>query len=95
VFQLQDQIVTHIVESLSLSLTAREHRRLKADMPASPSAYEFFLRGNQLVLLGGVVSAENLSVAQELYNRCLEEDPRYAPSLGSAWEVPLADRQRR
>ena len=80
VFQLQDQIVAHIVESLSLSLTAREHRRLKADMPASPTAYEFFLRGNQLILLGGVASAENLSVARELYNRCLEEDPRYAPA---------------
>jgi serine/threonine protein kinase/tetratricopeptide (TPR) repeat protein len=80
VFQLQDQIVAHIVESLSLSLTAREHRRLKADVPTSPTAYEFFLRGNQLVLVGGVMSAENLSAARELYNRCLEGDPRYAPA---------------
>lgn len=34
VFQLQDQIVDRIVESLSLSLTAREHRSLKTDVPA-------------------------------------------------------------
>jgi TolB-like protein/tetratricopeptide (TPR) repeat protein len=80
VFQLQDQIVEHIVDSLSLSLTAREHRKLKTDVPASPTAYEFFLRGNQLVLLQGVWSAEHLQVARDLYGRCVEEDPRYAPA---------------
>jgi TolB-like protein len=80
VFQLQDEIVEHIVESLSLSLTAHEHQRLKTDVPASPTAYEFFLRGNQLVLLHGIASAESLSVARDLYNRCLAADPKYAPA---------------
>jgi TolB-like protein/predicted Ser/Thr protein kinase/tetratricopeptide (TPR) repeat protein len=79
VFQLQDQIVDRIVESLSLSLTAREHRSLKTDVPASPTAYEFFLRGNQLILAHGVTSAEHLYVAREFYERCVQEDPRYAP----------------
>jgi hypothetical protein len=40
VLQLQDEIVRRIVESLSLPLTAREHRRPSHDVPASPSAYE-------------------------------------------------------
>ena len=79
VFQLQDRMVDLIVESLSLSLTAREHRSLKIDVPASLTAYEFFLRGNQLILTGGVTSAEHLHVAREFYERCLQEDPRYAP----------------
>ena len=79
IFQLQDQIVDCIVESLSLSLTAREHRRLKLDVPASPSAYEFFLRGNQLILSQGVTNAEHLEIAREFYERCLQEDPRFAP----------------
>jgi TolB-like protein/tetratricopeptide (TPR) repeat protein len=79
VFQLQDQIVDRIVESLSLSLTAREHRSLKADVPASPTAYEFFLRGNQLILTQGVTSVEHLHVAREFYERCMQADPRYAP----------------
>jgi len=79
VFQLQDHIVDRIVESLSLSLTAREHRSLKIDVPASPTAYEFFLRGNQLILTTGVTSAEHLHVAREFYERCLQVDPRYAP----------------
>ena len=79
VFQLQDQLVDLIVSSLSLSLTAREHRTLKVDVPASPTAYEFFLRGNQLILTQGVTNAEHLNVAREFYERCLDEDPRYAP----------------
>ena len=79
VFQLQDQLVDFIVSSLSLSLTAREHRTLKVDVPASPTAYQFFLRGNQLILTQGVTNAEHLQVAKEFYERCLEEDPRYAP----------------
>jgi serine/threonine protein kinase len=79
VFQLQDQMVDLIVSALSLSLTAREHRTLKIDVPASPTAYEFFLRGNQLILTQGVTNAEHLRVAREFYERCLEEDPRYAP----------------
>jgi serine/threonine-protein kinase len=79
VFQLQDQIVDRIVESLSLSLTAREHRSLKFDVPASPTAYEYFLRGNQLILTTGVTSAEHLHLARDFYERCLQADPRYAP----------------
>jgi serine/threonine protein kinase/tetratricopeptide (TPR) repeat protein len=79
VFQLQDQLVDLIVASLSLSLTAREHRTLKIDVPASPTAYEFFLRGNQLILTQGVTNAEHLNVAREFYERCLDEDPGYAP----------------
>jgi serine/threonine protein kinase len=38
IFQLQDDLVNRIVESLSLPLTAREHRRLKHDVPTSPTA---------------------------------------------------------
>jgi len=80
IFQLQDQMVDLIVSSLSLSLTAREHTNLKIDVPASPAAYEFFLRGNQRILTHGVTSAEHLHVAREFYERCLDEDPRYAPA---------------
>ncbi len=79
VFQLQDQIVDRIVEALSLSLTAREQRSLKTDMPSSPSAYEFFLRGNQLILTQGMTNAEYLHVARELYEQCVQSDPRYSP----------------
>jgi DNA-binding winged helix-turn-helix (wHTH) protein/TolB-like protein/tetratricopeptide (TPR) repeat protein len=78
-FQLQDHLVERIVESLALSLTVREHRLLKKDVPASPAAYEFYLRGNELSRRG-LAGAETLGVARDLYVRGLEEDPGYAPA---------------
>jgi DNA-binding winged helix-turn-helix (wHTH) protein/tetratricopeptide (TPR) repeat protein len=74
-FQLQDDLCHRIVESLSLPLTKREHRMLKRDVPSSARAYEFFLRGNQLSY-----DAKQWTVARDLYVRCVEEDPRYAPA---------------
>jgi serine/threonine protein kinase/tetratricopeptide (TPR) repeat protein len=75
IFQLQDDLVNRIVESLSLPLTAREHRRLKHDVPASPTAYEYYLRGNLLYH-----DWPKMSVARDLYVRSVEEDPQYAPA---------------
>ncbi len=75
IFQLQDDLCHRIVESLSLPLTNREHRMLKRDVPSSARAYEFFLRGNQLSY-----EAKQWTVARDLYLRCVEEDPRYAPA---------------
>jgi serine/threonine protein kinase len=75
IFQLQDDLVNRIVESLSLPLTAREHRRLKHDVPNSPTAYEYYLRGNLLYY-----DWAKMSVARDLYLRCVEEDPQFAPA---------------
>ena len=48
VFTLQDDIARQTAESLSLPLTAREHRLLQHDVPTSARAYELYLRANQL-----------------------------------------------
>ena len=77
VFQLQDDIVKHIVESLSLQLTPRDQRN--RDVPASASAYELYLRGNQ-ILVRGLRGGQDLGVARDLYRRCLDEDPKFAPA---------------
>ena len=74
-FQVQDELVHRIVDSLSLPLTARERRMLRSDVPASKRAYEDFLRANQLSL-----DAKQWSVARDLYERSVEDDPRYAPA---------------
>jgi tetratricopeptide (TPR) repeat protein len=104
VFQLQDDLVQRIVESLSLPLTAREQRLLRQDVPASPTAYEFYLRANQLMRDVGLGASEPLLIARDLYLRCLEDDPRYAPAwarlarcyrlLGKFGEGPIEDLAR-
>jgi TolB-like protein len=85
IFRLQDDLATRIVESLSLPLTAREHRILRHDVPANAKAYEFYLRANQLA---GTLSTPSL--ARDLYLQCLQEDPHYAPAwarLGRVYRV--------
>lgn len=75
IFELEDNLVRRIVEALALPLTAREHRMLAQDVPESARAYEFYLRGNQLALDSGT-----WTLARDLYLRCVEEAPRYAPA---------------
>jgi DNA-binding winged helix-turn-helix (wHTH) protein len=76
---LQDRLAAHIVESLSLSLTALDRARLASDVPRSPAAYEFFLRGNEIVGAHAIANAANLRVARELYRQSVEADTRFAP----------------
>jgi TolB-like protein len=73
-FRVQDELTQRIVDSLALPLTARERHGLKRDVPANAAAYEYFLRGNQLSH-----DSRQWSVARDLYVRCVEEDPQFAP----------------
>jgi serine/threonine protein kinase/tetratricopeptide (TPR) repeat protein len=90
VFQVQDDIVQRVVSALALPLTAREHRLLKHDVPANPTAYEFYLRGSQLIQQVGLESVEPMRIARDLFRRSVEEDPLYAPAwarLGRCYRV--------
>src|SRR5688572_5219306 len=80
VFQLQDDLVQRIVSSLSLPLTTGEQQLLKHDVPASPTAYEFYLRANDLRQQATLASLEGAQLARDLYLRSVEEDPQYAPA---------------
>jgi TolB-like protein len=77
IFQLQDELVDRIVQSLMLPLTARERRALKQDVPASAIAYELYLRANQLAAAGG---QHNMLRARDLYLRSVDADAKYAPA---------------
>jgi serine/threonine protein kinase/tetratricopeptide (TPR) repeat protein len=75
IFQVQDDLVRRIVDSLSTPLTAREHKRLKQQLPATARAYELYLRANQLSL-----DPNHWETARDLYERAVEEDAQYAPA---------------
>lgn len=75
VFRLQDELTECIVEALSLELTSREQRILRYDVPADPKAYEYYLRGNQFSH-----DSKQWGAARDLYLRCVETDPCYAPA---------------
>ena len=75
VFHIQDTLTKRIVESLQLPLSAGEKRSLARDVPASPTAYEFFLRANRMAEIGS-----DLAMARDFYLKSIEADPNYAPS---------------
>ncbi len=73
VFQLQDQIVRSIVESLVVPLSARDLKLLRHDVPANSTAYVHYLRANELAY-------DFDPTARDLYLKCVEEDPLFAPA---------------
>jgi DNA-binding winged helix-turn-helix (wHTH) protein/TolB-like protein/tetratricopeptide (TPR) repeat protein len=78
-FELHDRLVRGIVKSLSLSLTAREHGQLMHDVPSAAKVFEFYLRGNELSRRG-LAGFADLKAARDLYQRCVDIDPHYAPA---------------
>lgn len=75
IFQVQDELVNRIVDSLSVPLTSREREMVKRDVPTNPVAYEFYLRANQLAQ-----DVRQISAARALYERSVELDRQYAPA---------------
>jgi serine/threonine protein kinase len=75
IFQVQDEVTHRTVNALALPLTEREHRLLNRDVPASPRAYEFYLRATRQGH-----GPEDWIVARDLYRRAVDEDPAYAPA---------------
>jgi len=74
IFRLQDELTECLVEALSLQLTSQEQQILRHDVPANPKAYEYYLRGNQFSH-----DSKQWGAARDLYLRCVEADPCYAP----------------
>jgi TolB-like protein len=73
-FALQDDLTRRIVEALALPLSAT-HSARRRDVPANARAYEFYLRANEVSR-----GYDQLTVARDLYQRGLEEDPEFAPA---------------
>lgn len=75
IFRLQDELTECVVNTLELRLTSKEQHVLRRDVPASPNAYEYYLRGNQFSS-----DSKQWAAARDLYLRCVDADPCYAPA---------------
>jgi serine/threonine-protein kinase len=73
-FGLQDDIARRVSEALSLPLTAGVPWPTP-EAPHDARAYELYLRANELAR-----TYDGLPPARELYEQCLEIDPRFAPA---------------
>ena len=73
-FHLQDDIARRVSEALSVPLSG-EVAPPTPDAPHDARAYELYLRGNELAR-----TYDGLVRAREIYQQCLELDPRFAPA---------------
>jgi serine/threonine protein kinase/tetratricopeptide (TPR) repeat protein len=72
-FRLQDDIAARVVEALALPLTGVPPQT--PDTPHNARAYELYLRANELAR-----TYEGVEQARDLYERCLDLDPAFAPA---------------
>ena len=85
VFRLQDELAQGIVASLSRSLGGSAPAERPGETPTSARAYEYYLRANEVGR-----DLTQLTVARDLYLRCVAEDPGFAPAwarLGRAHRI--------
>jgi non-specific serine/threonine protein kinase len=73
-FRLQDDIARRVVEALSLPLTGSGALRTPK-APRNASAYELYLRANELAR-----TYDGLVRARDVYRQCLDLDSRFAPA---------------
>jgi serine/threonine protein kinase/tetratricopeptide (TPR) repeat protein len=73
-FHLQDDVAKRLVEALALPLGGTDATPTPP-APHSPRGYEMYLRANELARSYG-----QLVPARDLYERCLELDPAFAPA---------------
>jgi DNA-binding winged helix-turn-helix (wHTH) protein/TolB-like protein len=69
---VQDRVAQQIIEGLQLRLSPAESERLKLDVPRSPLAYEYYLRGVDLY------STSQFQLAREMLEKSVEIDASYA-----------------
>lgn len=72
-FRLQDDLTRRVTEALALPLGRQDASPIPT--PRDPRAYELYLRGNELAR-----RYHQLPQARDLYQRCLEIDPGFAPA---------------
>lgn len=68
---VHDNVAEQIVKRLQLNLTPGEAERIKPDAPVNPLAYEYYLRGVDLM------SSHNFPLAVKMLEKSTEIDPRY------------------
>jgi serine/threonine protein kinase/tetratricopeptide (TPR) repeat protein len=76
IFDLQSELVRQVVEVLGLKLTSGERHNLQRDTPASPAAYQQYLRANE-----AASRPDRIPEAIALYEACLRLDPGFAPAI--------------
>jgi len=76
IFAIQSEMATAIANALSAALSPEEVARLNERATQNTRAYDFYLSGNDY--FSRADQRSNVSLAVEMYERAVEEDPQFA-----------------
>src|SRR6516162_1903670 len=77
IFEVQDDVTRRIVDALKVTLSPAEKKRLADTKTPNLAAYDFLLRGREL-MLGKEKNRETFAQALTYFNKALERDPDYS-----------------
>jgi tetratricopeptide (TPR) repeat protein/KaiC/GvpD/RAD55 family RecA-like ATPase len=75
IFRLQDQIITTLIATLNLKISAVEAKKIETAQAATVEAYEYYAKGRQLFSQFGGASFDQ---AQQYFEKAIELDEGYA-----------------
>ena len=84
IFDLQNEVSQKIVDALKISLTESEREALAQKPTDDLRAYDFYMRGRELLYLKG---RRNTESAMRMFESALELDPRFASSYAGLAEA--------
>jgi TolB-like protein/tRNA A-37 threonylcarbamoyl transferase component Bud32/Tfp pilus assembly protein PilF len=95
VFEVQSRIAEQVAAELNLALRQPEREALAAKPTENLQAYDFYLRGNDLLTQAGSPTA--LNAAERMYVQATELDPGFALAFARLarariWEFHFSDR---
>ena len=94
IFEVQDDVTRRIVDALKVTLSPAENARLTAGGTSSLDAYDYVLRGREL-LLGKTKNRETFEQSTRLFMRALELDPNYPKAYAALSMAYNLDYQNR
>lgn len=77
---LQDTIAERVISGLKLKLTEAEQEKIEKPLTTSPEAYEFYLRGRDLLFqyMSHTFDDSDLDVAIRMFHEAIRLDPGFA-----------------
>ena len=77
---LQDTIAERVISGLKLKLTDEEQEKIERPLTTSPEAYEFYLRGRDLLFqyMSHTFDDSHLDVAIKMFQEAIRLDPGFA-----------------
>ena len=85
-FKLQAQIASQVATELGISLLTPERQSLEAALTQNSEAYDLYLKGIDYVERGAEDKV-SLSFAEQMFNRALELDPKFAAAYAMLSQV--------